>query len=157
MTPDQTEERIAALEDIEAIRMLKARYCDLCDQSRDPDAIAELFTADAVWDGGAIGRFDGRDAIRGFFRGLPSTLPFARHYVCNPIIEVRGGEASGRWYLLEPCTFSGPVRAIWGAGRYEEKYVKRSGNWKIKDLKLVSSFWAPFDKGWARESGSSAS
>jgi hypothetical protein len=52
------EERIRRLEDIQAIRELKARYCDICDADHDADRIVELFTADGVWEsvGGTHGR-----------------------------------------------------------------------------------------------------
>ena len=46
------EERLARVESIERIRFLKARYCDLCDDGYDADALCELFTKDAIWDGG---------------------------------------------------------------------------------------------------------
>jgi len=37
-----------------------------------------------------------------------------------------------------------------GAARYREDYVKQNGEWKFKDLKVVSSFWTPFDQGWVK-------
>ena len=58
------EERIQRLEDIEAIKQLKAEYCAYCDDGYNPDGIANLYTEDAVWDGGPFGRYEGRDAIR---------------------------------------------------------------------------------------------
>jgi hypothetical protein len=54
------------LEDAEAIRNLKARYAALCDNQYDADGIAMLFTEDAVWESPGLGRFEGREAIRGF-------------------------------------------------------------------------------------------
>ena len=54
MTPS-LESRIQRLEDIEAIKQLKARYCGLCDDGYPADDLAELFTEDAIWDGGALG------------------------------------------------------------------------------------------------------
>ena len=38
------EARVRRLEDIEAIKQLKARYCALCDAGYDADGIAPLFT-----------------------------------------------------------------------------------------------------------------
>ena len=58
------ERRVRALEDIEAIKQLKYRYADACDRGYDADALADLFTEDAVWDGGLFGRYEGREAIR---------------------------------------------------------------------------------------------
>ena len=50
------EARIRRLEAADSIRRLKAHYCDLCDEGYDADALASLFAADAVWDGGRLGR-----------------------------------------------------------------------------------------------------
>jgi len=60
--------RLQALEDAAAIRNLKARYAALCDAQYDADGIALLFTEDALWESPDLGRFEGREAIRGFFR-----------------------------------------------------------------------------------------
>ena len=91
------ERRIRALEDIEAIKQLKYRYADACDRGYDADTLADLFTEDAIWDGGVFGRYDGQEAIRNYFRGVSSDIVFAMHYMMNPIIEVDGDEARGAW------------------------------------------------------------
>src|SRR5262245_11383232 len=44
------------IEDIEAIKILKARYGYYCDDSYNPDGISSLFVEDGVWDGGQFGR-----------------------------------------------------------------------------------------------------
>lgn len=43
------EERLARLEDIEAIRTLKARYAEFLDNRYDPEGIAGLFVEDGRW------------------------------------------------------------------------------------------------------------
>ena len=58
------ETKVQTLEDTDAIRNLKARYAELCDDNYNPDAIAALFVEDAVWESVGLGRFDGREAIR---------------------------------------------------------------------------------------------
>ena len=148
MRMEDLDRRIRMLEDIEEIKKLKRRYCLYCDDSYDADALAELFTEDAIWDGGIRGRNEGREEIRRFFRQAPQRLPFAIHMVMNPIIEVNGETASGTWYLFQPCTFAEGDRAVWGAARYDEEYVKVGGEWKFQNLKLTSHFWTPFDEGW---------
>jgi ketosteroid isomerase-like protein len=66
---ERMERRLQALEDAEAIRNLKSRYAALCDDNYDADGIAALFAEDATWESLGLGRFEGRDAIRAFFRG----------------------------------------------------------------------------------------
>jgi len=68
---EELESRVRTLEDTDAIRNLKARYAELCDDNYNPDGIAALFVEDAVWESGPLGRFEGREAIRGFFAVRP--------------------------------------------------------------------------------------
>jgi hypothetical protein len=151
MNMEDLAQRIQTLEDIEAIKRLKARYCGYCDNGYEPDSIASLFTEDGVWDGGLFGRSEGREAIRKFFSGASKMLPFALHYVMNPIIEVNGNTAKGTWYLFQTCTFAEGNQAVWGAAKYTEEYVKQGSEWKFKNLKVDSAFWTPYDQGWAKK------
>lgn len=150
MADKDLEKRIAEVEDIEAIRKLKGRYCLYVDQ-RNEDGWVSLFTQDGVWESDKFGVHEGREAIRTLFRNIPGFLSFALHYVTNPIIEVDGDRATGNWLLLEPCTFIQGNQPTWGAGRYEEQYVKVGGEWKFKRLKLISSFWTPYEQGWVKK------
>ena len=43
-----------------------------------------LFTQDAVWDGGRFGRYEGIDAICGFFAASPP-IAWALHYMIAPV------------------------------------------------------------------------
>ena len=144
------EERLQVLEDVEAVKKLKARYT-LAVDARDTEGIVSLFTADAVWDGGSFGRYEGADAIRSFFRAVPERLSFFVHYVSNPLIEIDGNRATGTWYLLEPCTFAEGDRAVWGSARYEERYRRVGSEWKFEEMRLVSLFWTPYEAGWVKK------
>ncbi|MYG14649.1 MAG: hypothetical protein F4171_17925 [Gammaproteobacteria bacterium] len=73
------ESRMRRLEAAEQIRLLKARYCDLCDAGYPADALCSLFTDDGVWDGGEMGIFSGREALHRFFSNMPTTQPFLHH------------------------------------------------------------------------------
>jgi ketosteroid isomerase-like protein len=151
MNVEDLARRLQVLEDSEAIKKLKARYCAYCDNNYDADGIAALFTEDAVWDGGSFGKHEGREAIRTFFRGAPKLLTFAIHQVMNPLIEVQGERATGKWYLFQPCTLAEGNQAAWLAARYEEEYVKVGGEWKFTQLKVFSSFMTPYEQGWAKK------
>ena len=103
MNIEEIERRLRAIEDVEAIKKLKARYCVYCDEGYNAGGIAGLFTEDGVWDGGLFGCYEGRDAIRSFFQEASQMISFALHYVTNSIVEVDGDQAQGTWYLFQTC------------------------------------------------------
>ena len=147
------QNRVRALEDANEIRNLKAEYAAACDDSYDPDRIAALFIEDATWESQGLGRFEGREAIREFFRGISGHFVFALHYGLNPSIEVTGDTARARWYLFMPCTVAdgSEGRAMWRAGVDDEEYVRVEGKWMFKSKKSAPIFSTPFEEGWARQ------
>ena len=75
------EASLRRLEDIEAIKQLKAQYCSYCDDQYDVEGLAGLFTDDAVWDGGILGvaSVDLGSSIWGHRRfGVRSAGPLAK-------------------------------------------------------------------------------
>ena len=145
------EYRLRVLEDLEEIRKLKARYAAACYDNYNADAIAALFTEDAVWDGGALGTADGRTAIHKFFSRATEFFPFAIHNVINPIIDVDGDRATAQWYLLQPATMAKGNQAVWLAAVYHDEYVRLDGRWMINRLKVTSHFLTPYEEGWVRK------
>lgn len=152
--PDQTlAEKVDYLFAVEAIKQLKARYCRFCDSGYDPDGIATLFVEDGVWDGGALfGRHAGRDAIRTQFATASDRVRFAAHLVLNPVIQVAGDTAKGRWWLLMPCTVAardGTLEGRWLVAEYEDDYVCRDGAWMFQNLKIHAKYFSPHLEDWA--------
>lgn len=145
------EARIRRLEDIEAIKQLKAQYCAACDDGYDFDRLASLFTPDALWDGGkTFGVADGREAIRRHFQGASKRVTIARHQVMNPIIEVDGDTATGHWLLFQPCTNANAEgeKAVWLAATYADTYACVDGTWLISETKIDVAFFSAYDQGW---------
>lgn len=155
------EARLRAVEDLDALQRLKARYAHILDRRYTrkgglrPAAevlplareAASLFTADAVWDGGpGLGVCEGREAITE--RLANSTLQFAWHYFLKPDLEVDGDRASGSWDVLSPCT-TAEGRAMWMAGIEHDTYVRQDGVWLHQSMKLDLVFMVPYEGGWA--------
>ena len=150
MADTDLERRIQRLEDLEALRALKHRYCTYCDDGYDAERLAPLFTDDAVWDGGVLGRFVGREAIRGFFVQCSKLVPFAIHQVTNPILEIEGDRASGAWYLWEPIVFASGNRGLWMAARYDDRYRRENGIWRFESVKIDLRMLSPYEEGFAK-------
>lgn len=155
--PKGQEERIQVLEDIESIKKLKASYCYWADAGIAGDAskmdeLVAHFTDDDPWaDFEDFGVHKGKEAVAAFFKEVVvSTLSYAAHMVCNPVIEVDGKKARGTWYVDVPCTLRGAERPIWLQARYNEEYVKERDNWKWKSITTRFDFITPFDEGWVQ-------
>ena len=151
MDIEQLNERITRLEDLEAIKQLKARYCEICDDDHNPDLITTVFSPDGIWEGRGIGKAQGHAEIRKLFKGFQKMMSFSQHMVMNPIIEIDGEQARGRWYFFGPFTFREGNQAKWQAVRYHEDYVKLDGEWKIRHLRVKGpGMSADYETGWAR-------
>ena len=149
MSDSSLEARIRRLEDIHELEKLKARYAAFCDDDYAQDGIASLFTEDGVWDGGPMGRYDGREAIREFFATSDQVVPFAIHHVTNPILEIDGDRATGSWYLWQPCTFAEGNQALWMAGRYDDVYRREGDRWLFAHVTITLRTLSPYEQGWA--------
>ena len=151
MAAQDLEARIQALEDIEAIRNLKADYGALADDNYQADPIAEMFTEDATWEAVGSPIIEGREAIRDYFKSAGNAITFVVHYNTNSHIEVNGDTAWGRWLSLIPCTLADDGKAHWMAGIDNEEYVRVDGKWKFKSKSSKRVFRTPFDEGWAKK------
>lgn len=144
-----TSERIAKLEAAEAIRNLRAEYAYVCDAGFDPHRIAATFTEDGVFDAGAFGRFEGREAIAAYFAAVPEMLSWSMHVMGTSRIEVADGarEATGRWYFLEPCIMEDAD--TWVMGAYDDKYrLDDDGRWRFVEVRLEPRVVSSYDNGW---------
>ncbi|HQR04236.1 MAG: nuclear transport factor 2 family protein [Proteobacteria bacterium] len=127
------EARLQALEDLEAIRTLKARYLDACDR-KDPEGMRDCFSDGVVdIDYGPIGKFSHRDQLAAIFRQYgchPHVLD--THHGSNPQITLGdGGQAAGTWSLYFQQINLNENRLVQMSVRYEDEYRKLHGVWKI--------------------------
>ena len=151
MTLEEIEKRVQTLEDIEAIKRLKAKYVQACDDNYNPEKLGKLFTEDGTWDGGEVwGAHHGRSEIKRFFSSVSSDIIFSVHYALVPEIYVEGTKAHGRWYGLVPATKRGN-KAIWMSVFYDDEYEKVKGDWLIANSKVSVFFLVPYKDGWGKK------
>ena len=125
------------MDDIEAIRQLKARYFRTMD-TKDWPAMRQVFTDDVVVDttdsgGGVVA---GADAFIDF---LQRTLARATtvHQGHMPEIELTSpSTASGVWALHDVILWPDGSR-LEGFGHYHETYVLDDDGWKIRSSTLT--------------------
>lgn len=141
--PKTLEERFQRLEDIEAIRQLKARYCEACDDDHNAEAISALFVEDGVWTGtGGPPHAEGRAAIREYMNSVRASgrIRNSAHMLMNPVIRVDGEHATGSWRLLMMFTGNakgGSTQYHRIIGKYEDEFVRREGKWYFQRLHVT--------------------
>jgi ketosteroid isomerase-like protein len=138
------------------IKELKYEYFHTVDV-RDPEAFTELFTEDAVLDIQALddpwGRYEGHEEIRECIELLIAQFDLELHFGINPVIEVDGETATGRWYFFGTFVFADteyvdPMDA-WETGIYHEKYRQVDGEWKFEEVFVDTVAVFPYDEGFS--------
>ncbi len=151
--------RVSDLEGILAIQRLKTRYGELVDRrfsggqlvddatlTHVTDEVAQLFTADAEWDGGpALGRVVGRHAIADRLRH--PTVSFARHFFLNPRISIEDATGAARWDVISPFRTTDGVSHLM-TGYEDDEYALVDGRWLQRRMKLTTQSTAPVGPGW---------
>jgi len=132
------EQRIQHLEDIEAIKKLKARYFHACDQ-KQVDVIRECFVeGDCVIDYGAIGTFTDREGLIEVFseKALGEEV-IDMHHGQNPQISIMSDSvAVAVWdlFFYQINTKTNSLTQL--AGFYEDRFVKGDAGWRIQKTKF---------------------
>ncbi|MGW6458374.1 nuclear transport factor 2 family protein [Streptomyces sp. NPDC055078] len=150
--------RVQRLEDIKDIERLKSVYARTCDLGADPDALMALYApeGDVVWRSNVFGEHRGHGAIHAWFSGVAGMMPWAAHFMVNPVIDIAddGLTAHGRWDLLEFATMtdgdSGPEAVIM-TGWYEDDFRKIGGDWHFTGIRIDMQQMSALDRGWARQ------
>ena len=133
------EARIRALEDIEAIKKLKAKYLRCCDL-RLPKEMAECFAEHCVVDYDKVGVFRDRGAFIAVFEELGCRDGLIDlHHAHNPEIELTSEtSATGLWELYFHTVDVDAQVARQLGGYYEDEYVKLDGAWRIQSTKFIT-------------------
>lgn len=136
-TLENLENRVRALEDIQAITQLKHRYFRLLDH-QDWKALRECFTEDVEthYENGHY-HFTGIDEVMRFLseslEGLRAGGRWGIHLGHHPEIELLSeSEAHGLWTLHAASLDRGAGRAGRQESFYEDDYRKVDGVWRIR-------------------------
>lgn len=119
-------------------------YYDTCDL----EGLLSIFTDDAVCDFGPYGLWEGEDAIRqGYSKNIwPKDDRFATvHNTTNPIIEVNGDTATGKWFVLDNILGPANKHPLVMIATYTDEFRRVNGEWKISRVRM--------DFHWSSETG----
>lgn len=133
--------RVQKLEDLEAIRALKARYLFACDR-KDPAGMRTCFADGPVHiDYGVVGTFDNADALVKVYTDIAChDYMVELHHGANPQIEVLDeARARGVWSLHYFLINTQARTLSQLAGYYEDEYRKTAAGWKISRTKFVTT------------------
>ena len=130
---EELRRRVQRLEDIEAIRRLKARYLNACD-SQDPEGAKNCFaTGEVVIDMGHVGVFRDREGWADIYRTF-GCQPFIldMHHGANPEIEFTDPDHARALWALEYRNFNTEAKTVTFVSLiYHDEYVRQAGQWKI--------------------------
>jgi hypothetical protein len=137
---------VARFDALEAIRLLKARYCRFLD-TRDIESWRMLFAPDvvvlldlAVSTAGAdpqtMAPLEGLEAFEPVVLGGIAGAATV-HHCHTPEIELTSSTTATGIWAMEDMLFYPDGSALHGAGHYHENYEKRDGRWQITRLHLT--------------------
>ena len=128
------------MDDIEAIKHLKARYFRLMD-TKDWDGLADVFTSDVVIDVSEEGSpiSHGVAEYLPFLRANIETVTTVHHGHMPEITLTSETTATGVWAMEDKLWWpeGSPIKHLHGYGHYHETYEKSGGEWRIKTLRLT--------------------
>ena len=144
---DELRARVQRLDDIEAIKQLRARYIrwlDTQDWESFGNEVTENYHTET--EGGV---FDGRDEL---IVSLSERLAGARtsHHCHTPEIILTGPDsASGVWAMQDhvAMTLNGEEFSFRGCGFYHETYVRTPDGWRISSTVLQRLSVTPLSAG----------
>ena len=144
----ETTNLVHELADRQAIADLIHAYC-LHFDNNEPEAVAALFTADAVVDyGPEATTIVGADAIATTIAvGLEKTFLATSHHVSNIQITFEGAERArsvAYLYAWHRYVDGSPDGELWG--RYRHSFVRTDSGWRISGLLLEAAGTVDFHR-----------
>ena len=125
------------MDDVEAIKRLKARYFRTMD-TKQWDEMRQVFTDDVVMDTTASGGgvVTGADAFMAFLRETLGDVVTVHHGHMPEIDLTSPTTATGTWALQDLLVWPNGMR-LEGYGHYHETYEKTDDGWRIASSTLT--------------------
>ncbi|MBM3346546.1 MAG: nuclear transport factor 2 family protein [Betaproteobacteria bacterium] len=142
------EQRIARLEDIEAIRTLTNSYHTGINE-HDLARICSPFAEDAVVVLSNGIRMEGLAAIRAGYEETMKGLKMVKQYIHSHTVEVVAESGTGASYLDARYVVKGDPTSYIVAAKLLYEYAKRKGRWQVTRYEVRMSFRVPLTVGWA--------
>jgi 3-phenylpropionate/cinnamic acid dioxygenase small subunit len=109
------------------------RYATAVD-TRDWDLFRSCFTDDAITDYGELGAWTDVDSITEFMIVAHAGMGPSKHFISNFDVEVDGDHAYAVSYLHAVLVLAADPRSwIDTVGHYEDRFVRTSEGWRIKE------------------------
>lgn len=122
-----------------------ARGLDL----HDPDEAASAFAEDGVWDATAVGleRYEGYEAVIGFFRADAAAVARGVHMITNHLVEFDDDDhAHGTNYVYAEAEMNNGAQ-IKAIALNRDRYVRTPAGWRIAE-RVISPLTTPQMEGF---------
>ncbi len=157
-TLDSLDERIAALNDEDAVRNIQNAYGYYVDRKMWDDVV-DLFAEESAAEIGGAGVFKGLDGVRKAMERMgPAGLDHGElneHPIFDTIVKVKPGghEAESRGIELAMLGDASAGTAGWEINVFRNRFVKEDSVWKLKELRLYPVMKAGYAEGWGSGAG----
>ena len=147
------EQRIKRLEDLEAIRTLKARYHRYVNDT-DFERVGDLFAENASVNLGYLmpkGKaVVGKEAISAAFGAMKTNTSQSqvKQFLHTHLVEITGEDSAAGTGMLFAC-YGVKEESFVVAGKYIEEYQRVGEEWFFKVMNLALYFTVPLKDGWA--------
>ena len=140
MTVLNLEDRIRRLENIEAIKLLMARYALYINKGWhgkvvNVEEMPSIYATDAKWESADMnlsvtGLYEIMDSIR----KETASVDFSMHSFTNPIIEVEDDRGTGNWLMWIINNTAGVARQVYIS--MDLTYRRTAEGWRIQTVNL---------------------